>query len=263
MMKRAFFLASLATAIMLGAPATAAPPAVAIEQTAPDAEKRRTEAVTQALTKIFAAKPLTSEQEARLPVAREVVGTMTPPGFYARLMSEMMGSMLTPLTEMVGGPMAAGELVERQVGVPQEDLPELSEVQRAEIIALLDPAAKERAAALMTSMTGSFTEMFARFEAPFRDGFAKAFAVRFSDAELRAIRAFFATPAGSSFARQSFAVYADPQVMSASMSIVPALLKTCRRCSSVSSSRSYICPRNAAMPTSRRRNADVLPPCSA
>jgi hypothetical protein len=221
------FLTGAALALAFAMPATAQQTTGTVElPVRPQNAEQGLDAFTEAMTKAFAAKPLNAEQEARLPIAREVVRVMTPDGFYADVMREMMGSMLAPLTEMIGGPAAAGNIVERQVGIAPEKLPDLSDEQRTQIVALLDPAAKQRAAALMTNMTGAFSQMFGKIEAPFRDGFSKAFAARFSESELRNIRAFFATPVGAAFARQSFAIYADPQVMSASMSMVPSVLES-------------------------------------
>lgn len=228
-MMRRVYLAGMA----LAASVAAAAPALAHAQTAEtaasttnsdDAQKR--DAIAAMMGELFKAEPLSGEQQARLPLARQVVTAMTPEGFYADMMNDMMGSMLEPMLGLVGDHAAAEEALERQVGLSPDDQPDLSDAQRAEVLTLLDPAAKERAAAVMAGMTKLFVDISRQIEAPFRDGLSKAFAVRFTDAELRDVERFFATPSGASFARQSLALYADPQVMSASMSIVPQLLET-------------------------------------
>ena len=189
-------------------------------------DTQKSDAITAMMGELFKAEPLTAEQQSRLPLARQVVTAMTPEGFYAEMMDDMMGSMLQPMLGLVGDHAAAEEALKLQVGLQPDDQPELSDAERAEVLALLDPVAKERAAAVMASITKLFTDISRQIEAPFRDGLSKAFAVRFSDAELRDVQRFFATPSGTSFARQSLALYADPQVMSASMSIMPQLLET-------------------------------------
>lgn len=203
------------------APALETPPSA---ESATDAQKR--DAIAAMMSELFKAEPLTTEQEARLPLARQVVTAMTPEGFYAEMMDTMMGSMLEPMFALVGDHAAAEEALERQVGLSPENQPDLSEEERTQLLALLDPAAKERATAVQTSITGLIADISRQIEAPFRDGLSKAFAVRFDDGELRDVQRFFATPSGASFARQSLALYADPQVMSASMSIMPKILES-------------------------------------
>ena len=68
------------------------------------------------------------------------------------------------------------------------------------------------------------SEMFGRIEDPLREGFTKAFATRFTDEQPRDLQAFFATPTGALYAKQTFSIYADPQVMSASMQMMPEML---------------------------------------
>ena len=66
--------------------------------------------------------------------------------------------------------------------------------------------------------------MFSAMEAPMREGLSKAYAVRFDEGQLADIAAFFATPTGREYARESMALFADPQVMQASMQALPAMM---------------------------------------
>jgi hypothetical protein len=76
-----------------------------------------------------------------------VVTAMTPEGFYAEMMDDMMGSMLQPM--LAGATCSAEEALKLQVGLQPDNQPELSDAQRARFVALLDPVAKERAGAVM------------------------------------------------------------------------------------------------------------------
>ena len=54
-----------------------------------------------------------------------------------------------------------------------------------------------------------------RIEPSYRAGLARAFATRFSAAELDELNRFFSTPVGARYAGESMLIYADPQVMAA------------------------------------------------
>ena len=195
-------------------------PEVAPKNASADAEAE----MMAALQQMFQAEPLTAEQEARLPEARAVVVKVLPEGFYGQMMGDMMDSIMQPLFGMATGQMGARSLVERKVGLYGEELPDLSEEQSEQVVALLDPQAEQRAEQMQSVLTGFMTEMFAALEPPMRDGLTNAYAVRFSERELGDIAAFFATPTGARYASESMAVFTDPQVMSAMMQSVPAML---------------------------------------
>ena len=57
------------------------------------------------------------------------------------------------------------------------------------------------------------------------EGMSRAYARRFTVIELTEINRFFASPVGASFARQSFELTTDPELMSEMMSFMPELMK--------------------------------------
>ena len=61
-------------------------------------------------------------------------------------------------------------------------------------------------------------------EPPMREGIARAYARKFSAAQLAGMNRFFATPTGRAFATESFAVQYDPEVLSATMQAKPVLI---------------------------------------
>ncbi|WP_156493921.1 DUF2059 domain-containing protein, partial [Erythrobacter sp. HI0028] len=100
----------------------------------------------------------------------------------------------------------------------------LGEDEQAELTAMLDPAYEARGDAMVEVLTLRMGGMFSAMEAPMREGLSKAYAVRFDEGQLADIAAFFATPTGSEYARESMALFADPQVMQASMQALPAMM---------------------------------------
>lgn len=170
---------------------------------------------------LFQTEPLTEEQSARLPAAQAVVGEMMPDGFYGEMMAGMMDKMLRPMLTMFSQPefVLGGRLT-----VDAEAIEALEEAEQAELTAMLDPAYQARGDAMVAVLTSRMGGMFTAMEGPMREGLSKAYAVRFDDAQLADIAAFFATPTGGEYARESMALFADPQVMQASMQALPAMM---------------------------------------
>ena len=170
---------------------------------------------------LFQTEPLTEEQNARLPAAQAVVGEMMPDGFYGEMMAGMMDKMLRPMLTMFSQPEF---VLGARLAVDAEAIEALEEAEQAELTAMLDPAYEARGDAMVAVLTSRMGGMFTAMEGPMREGLSKAYAVRFDDAQLADIAAFFATPTGGEYARESMALFADPQVMQASMQALPAMM---------------------------------------
>lgn len=203
--------------------------AVASPVFAQDARGAGTEAAAQEKLDKFAGmmagllqtEPLTAEQQARLPAAQDVVGTMMPDGFYGKMVNDMMDKMMRPMMSMFTAPEF---ILGSRLEVEQEAIEALAEAEQVEIMTMLDPAYDRRVDAILEVLTGKMGGMFSAMEGPMRDGLAKAYAVRFDDTQLADISAFFATPTGGEYARESMALFADPQVVQASMQALPAMM---------------------------------------
>ena len=170
---------------------------------------------------LFQTEPLTDEQTARLPAAQAVVGQMMPDGFYGEMMGGMMDKMLRPMLSMFSQPEF---VLGARLAVEAEAIEALGEDEQAELTAMLDPAYEARGDAMVEVLTLRMGGMFSAMEAPMREGLSKAYAVRFDEGQLADIAAFFATPTGREYARESMALFADPQVMQASMQALPAMM---------------------------------------
>lgn len=216
---RKMFGASIATfALAVATPAMAQDAAVPQDE---EPTQEELEEFANMMGGLFQAEPLTAEQEARLPAAQSIVGTMMPDGFYDKMMADMMDSMLRPLMSMFSSP----ELVlGGRLAVDSEAIAKLDEAQQREIMAMLDPAYDTRADAMMEVIAGNMGGMFAVMEEPMRQGLSRAYAARFDEGQLAEIAAFFATPTGGLYARESMALFADPQVMQSTMQALPAMM---------------------------------------
>lgn len=199
-------------------------PVVAQQETATHESAMSSEALdgfAGMMAGLFQTEPLTDEQTARLPAAQAVVGQMMPDGFYGEMMGGMMDNMLRPMLSMFSQPEF---VLGARLAVEAEAVEALGEDEQAELTAMLDPAYEARGDAMVEVLTLRMGGMFSAMEAPMREGLSKAYAVRFDEGQLADIAAFFATPTGSEYARESMALFADPQVMQASMQALPAMM---------------------------------------
>ncbi|WP_347302361.1 DUF2059 domain-containing protein [Croceibacterium sp. TMG7-5b_MA50] len=206
-------LPTLSVAVLLAtAPAAA-------QEAAPGAN------AVSAMQAMFAAEPLTAEQEARLPAAQGVAAQVVPDGVYAEVLDTTLRTMMGPMVDLIaGGGMDAMTLAMR-LGMEPESLTHLTEAERQEMTRLLDPVFAERGRLAMGAMMDPVAEMVATVEPQLRSGLARAYAVRYDPAELAALQTFFATPAGARFAGDMLLVFSDPQVMSASMEMLPKMME--------------------------------------
>lgn len=190
-MKSVILLLAIATA---ATPALAAPPAPAAPQAAPS-------------------KPPVDPQ--RLALARQAVAAIIPPGTMQKIMKDSMGNMeemmLKGMFDMKGS----------DLGVTGEG----QEKTLREAMAEKDPHFEERMRITNRVMAEEMGVIFTRMEPRMVEGMARAYARRFSVAELTEINRFFASPAGASFARQSFELMTDPEMMTEMMSFMPELMK--------------------------------------
>ncbi|MEO0698453.1 MAG: hypothetical protein AAFY81_01910, partial [Pseudomonadota bacterium] len=178
-MKRLIATAASALALCLAAPLSAQ------EETAPgDAEiQQELDALGSLFGDMFGtADPLTAEQEARVPAAQSVVLKLFPEGTYAKMMNETLAPMMDGIMgNIVGTPAIA--LMEL-TGLPPSALTDVDEAKLAEAVALLDPNAAERNAEIGRVTIEMIGGIVAKIEPSYRAGLARAYAVRFTEAEL-------------------------------------------------------------------------------
>ena len=171
----------------------------------------------------FAAAALTAEQQSRLPAAERVVAQVFPRGTYRKMMDASLQPMLDAITEsMKGMPMAQ---IAAMTGMSSEEMAKLGDASIGELLAIIDPAFEERLAISNRVMFAMVTELMDEIEPSYREGLMRAYAVRFTEAELADISAFFATETGRKYAPESILLFTDPQVMSVMGEMMPAMME--------------------------------------
>jgi hypothetical protein len=169
------------------------------------------------------AEPLTQEEELRVPLAMQVVSKLMPLGTLGRVMDEAMAPMMDG---MLGNFEAAPAIaLSGLTGIGPIELSEVDEKNLEEAMALLDPDAAERNAAINGAFFELISEVMVEVEPAYRAGLARAYATRFTKEELLDLNAYFATEIGTKFAAESYIIYTDPQVMSSMNEMMPAVMQ--------------------------------------
>lgn len=177
--------------------------------------------VMSIFTKMFDTKGLPEPEPARLELATVTASKLLPDGAYAKIMDDMMGNMLTPLFAAMPG-LTDAQITEK-TGASEDVVAALTEEKKAAVIEIIDPAHKDRGAQIVNIMKPMISEAMAVIEPAMRTGLSRAYARKFSVAQLNTINGFFTTPTGGAFARESFALQADPEVLQATFKAMPAL----------------------------------------
>ncbi len=177
--------------------------------------------VFAAMAEMFAAEPLTAEQQARLPLAGEVVARIIPDGAMAEMIDNLLGGMLGPMMGMNKGATAAK--VSERLGLYDADLA-METAQAEEALTILDPAWRERERIEAETMPAMMGEMMTTMEPVMKTAMTELYAVHFSTGELTDINAFFRTDTGASYARKSFTLASDPRLMASTMKAMPDMM---------------------------------------
>ncbi|MGI9374809.1 MAG: hypothetical protein ACR2PC_01740 [Tsuneonella suprasediminis] len=175
-------------------------------------------AMMAVLSSMFAAEPLTEEQEKRLPLAKKIVDKMVPPGTYGEMMGSMFNKIIGPMMSKLEEASPAD--VAKQIGMEPDEI-DLDSERLAEVSALLDPAWQERRKLEMTAVQGAMGKMMTAMEPGVRAALSEAYAVYFDQKELADIDGFFSTDSGVAFARKSFTMSSDPRFIAATMKALP------------------------------------------
>lgn len=160
--------------------------------------------------------PSTQVDPARLAAAERVVLALVPPGTYMRMMRDQFPAMMDGVMAQMMG-MSAADL-----GAPGADG---STVPVGKAIAEGDPHFRERMSIMTKVMGEEFGTVFDKLEPRLRAGLSRAFARKFTTAQLNELDAFFATPTGKAFAGEYLATFMDPEVMQEMMAATPELMK--------------------------------------
>ena len=172
--------------------------------------------------KIFDTSDLPPIEPTRLALAETTTAALVPPGSLEKMMDNLYGKMISSFLDELNGSSAL--MLSIKTGVESEKIAALDDKSKEAIADLFDPHRKQREDQILKIIRPIISEVLTDIEAPMRSGMAKAYARKFSAGELTDINAFFATPAGRSYAGESLALQADPEIMLAVARALPPMV---------------------------------------
>lgn len=224
MLKKFAFAVALASA-----PIVTVQPALAQEEAPENSDSSTSDdmakemALFEKLISAFDTSDAEPIDEAQLKLARVASAAILPDGTYSRMMEKTFDQMLSPMAEIFST--ITPQEIAIATGISLDQASALSAEETDQVASIIDPARKERGQKVFDLMIPLMEEAFAEIEPALREGMARAYARKFSAAQLKDLNAFFKTPTGKLYASESFVIMADPEVMAASMQAMPAMME--------------------------------------
>lgn len=158
----------------------------------------------------------------RLALATRTIDHVWPLGTYARMMNgtmeQMMDGMMASMLEMKPGTIAAdagGPAARKEVG----------DKTMRQIMAESDPHFIERLRITNRTMMGELIPLMTRMEPQIRIGLSRAYARKFDARQLADMNAFFETPSGRTYARESMLLMVDPEFIKVMTDSMPVMMR--------------------------------------
>lgn len=167
-------------------------------------------------TAVAQVAPATPIDPARHAVAEKIVTALVPHGIYARMMRDQFPPMMDAM-------------MARMFDVNAADLGEKGGGTLRERMRQQDPHFEERTRIMNGVLGDEMATLLGTMEPRVRAGLARAFARKFTAAQLADMQTFFATPSGTAFANEYLALFADPEVVSEMASVAPQMIQAMPR----------------------------------
>ncbi len=151
---------------------------------------------------------------ARLAAAETAVAALVPDGVYARMMRDQFPAMMDAMMGQMMG------MRPDEMGQAKAEGKTMGEVAREK-----DPAFDERMKIMTRVMSTEMGTMMGKMEPRIRVGLSRAFARKFTVAQLGDMNAFFTTPSGKAFADEYLLLFADPEMTREMMAAVPEMMQ--------------------------------------
>ena len=184
--------------------------------------QKEMDAAIALVEKMFDTSSLPPIEPARLSLAQQSMGALIPAGSLEKMIDNLYGKMLKTILGELGG--QSDLMLSIKTGVESDKIATLDEATKTKIADIFDPHRKEREDQITKVLKPLISEALTDLERPMRDGMAKAYARKFSAAQLTDLNSFLATPTGSLYASEWMALQADPEVMVAVMKALPPMV---------------------------------------
>lgn len=172
--------------------------------------------------KMFDTSSLPPIEPARLTLAQKTMSALVPAGSLEKMIDNLYGKMFKTIMGEFGG--QSDLMLSIKTGVESDKIATLDEATKAKVADLFDPHRKEREDQITKVIKPLISEVLSDMEPPMREGLAKAYARKFTAAQLTDLNGFLATPTGALYANEWMALQADPEVMVSVIKAVPPLI---------------------------------------
>ena len=184
--------------------------------------QKEMDAAIALVEKMFDTSSLPPIEPARLSLAQQSMGALIPTGSLEKMIDNLYGKMFKTIMAELGG--QSDLMLSIKTGVESDKIATLDEATKTKIADIFDPHRKEREDQITKVLKPLISEALTDLERPMRDGMAKAYARKFSAAQLADLNSFLATPTGRLYASEWMALQADPEVMVAVMKALPPMV---------------------------------------
>lgn len=157
-----------------------------------------------------------------LAAAERVALHIWPDGTWRRQMDGMMNGLFSTMMESLTDPESG--MAESMFGKNSKEARQAANPRAASNNnPLAGPEGMDR---FMAAFVNAIAPMMTEIEPEIRSGIAASAARRFSAEQLSELEGFFATPTGSAYAGQSMLMLTDPEVLQATMSMLPRMMES-------------------------------------
>jgi hypothetical protein len=215
----ALLLTTATTGLLAATPEIESDPA---ELAGTDKASKEMDEVMSIFSKMFDTSKLPEPEPARLELAKVTASRLLPDGAYAKIIDDMMSGILTPLFNIMPG--LTDAQITAATGASDDIIGALTDEKKAAVTQIIDPNHKARGQQIIDVIKPMISEAMAVIEPAMRQGLSRAYARKFTAPQLTTINGFFTTPVGGAFARESFALQADPEVIQAAFKAFPAII---------------------------------------
>lgn len=221
-MKKFLLLGTAIAALNLSAPILAKDDQAAAETNVAENDTNELDAFSKLFGNMFP-KDDTPIEPALLAKSERVAGAIVPTGSYRKIMAETFQKVIEPMMDGIDEDSLA--TIAGFTGVSEDEIDLKEGATAADLMTMIDPYYKQRNRAIMTTITDLMIDLSNEIEPSIRTGMARAYARRFSSDELEAAARFYETEAGAKIAGESLAIFSSPEVMSASMEMMPKFME--------------------------------------
>ncbi|WP_293698212.1 MULTISPECIES: DUF2059 domain-containing protein [unclassified Sphingopyxis] len=184
--------------------------------------QKEMDAAIAMVEKMFDTASLPPIEPVRLTLAQRTMDTLIPAGSLEKMIDALYGKMFRTIMAEIGG--QSDLMLSIKTGVESDKVGALDAATKTQIADIFDPYRQEREDQIIGVIKPLISEALTDLEAPMRAGMAKAYARKFSAAQLTDLNSFLATPTGSVYANEWMALQADPEVMVSVMKALPPLI---------------------------------------